>query len=316
MSRPATPPVAPRPDLASVPGLPFDVHHVAVDDQVMAYLDVPPAAGAAHPPVVLVHGNPSWSFLWRSLLGPLAADGRRALAPDHVGMGRSSSPSVAAYPYTLARRTRDLGRWFDAVLPADEAPQVDLVVHDWGGATALGWAVQHPDRVRRIVLLNTSAQPLPEGTALPWHLRLTRTWPVGDVLTLRANAFARGATVLGTAHRMDASARAGLLAPYDTPEHRVGVLEFVKDVPDGPGHRSYQDLRRTGDRLHLLADRPVLVCWGTKDPVLDVRVLGQWESTWPQAQVHRFDDAGHYVLEDAADRVVPLVREFLAAGPA
>lgn len=283
--------------------LPFASRSVDLDGLRYAYVDE-----GTGPPVVLVHGNPSWSFYFRSLLAALPAAGYRALAPDHIGMGRSAKPPRTAYPHTLARRVEDFSRWIDATV-LDEP--VTLVVHDWGGAIALAWAVQHPDRVAGLVLLNTAAFPLPAGKRLPLALRAARVPVLGDAAVRFGNAFAVGATVLGVRHRMPKDVRRGYLLPYDSPAHRVAVLEFVRDVPTKPTDPAYDVLRRTERLLPRLASRPVLVCWGMRDFVLDADILARWEQIFPHAEVHRLD-AGHYVLEDAAAEIEPLVIGFLA----
>ena len=286
-------------------GFPYASRTVDVGGHAMAYVDE-----GSGPPVLLVHGNPTWSFYYRSLLRALPPLGLRAIAPDHIGMGRSDKPSTAQYPHTLSRRVADFGAFVDSLGLSEP---VSLVVHDWGGAIALAWAVDHVDRVDKLLVLNTGAFPIPPGKRLPWSLSAARLPLVGDVAVRRLNAFSRGALVMGTGRRwLDAEARAGLLAPYDTPEHRVAVAEFVRDIPRGPGDPAYAVLARTESRLHLLRDKPAVVCWGMQDPVFDGVVLDHLLHFLPQAEVHRYADAGHYVLEDAADRIVPLATRLLA----
>lgn len=259
-------------------------------------------------PVVLVHGNPSWSFAFRSLVERLALAGYRAVAPDHIGMGRSAKPARTTYPHTLARRVADFTEFMAEVVP--DGP-VTLVVHDWGGAIALAWAVGRPERVERLVLLNTAAFPLPAGKDLPLLLRATRT-PLGALAVRHANAFAVGATILGVRRRMPAPVRRGYLAPYDRASRRVAILEFVRDIPVSAGDPAFGLLRETEQQLAIFRDRPVLICWGMRDFVLDEQILRRWEEIYPDAQVHRFADAGHYVLEDAAEAIGELVVDFLA----
>jgi len=271
----------------------------------MAYVDE-----GSGPPVVLVHGNPTWSFYYRSLLEALPPLGLRAIAPDHIGMGRSAKPSAAQYPHTLRRRVDDFAAFVDGL---DLTEPVSLVVHDWGGAIALSWAVDNVERVDKLMILNTGAFPLPKGKTMPWQLAAARVPVLGDLAVRRLNAFSRGAVVMGTGRRwLGREARAGLLAPYDSPEHRVAVAQFVRDIPLTAGDPAYAVLERTESRLHLLADVPTLVCWGMRDPVFDATVLEHLLSFLPQAEVHRFADAGHFVLEDVPDRVVPLATRLLA----
>ena len=286
-------------------GWPYPRRTVDVGGHAMAFVDE-----GAGPPVLLVHGNPTWSFYYRSLLAALPPLGLGAIAPDHIGLGRSDKPSADAYPHTLSRRVEDLGAFIDGL---DLTGPISLVVHDWGGAIALAWAVENPHRVDNLVLLNTGAFPLPPAKALPWTLRAARLPVLGDVAVRRLNAFSLGALVFGSGRRwLPAEARAGLLAPYDSPANRVAVSQFVRDIPLAPGDPAYAVLARTEQRLHLLQDIPTLICWGMRDPVFDEVVLDHLVSLLPKADVNRFADAGHYVLEDAADRIVPLVSRLLA----
>lgn len=284
---------------------PYRRHVLDIGGLEYAYVDE-----GSGPPVVLVHGNPSWSYYFRSLLAALPAEGYRALAPDHIGMGRSAKPARSAYTFSLASRVADFGRWMDAVCPTGP---VILVVHDWGGAIALAWAVEQPQRVARLVLLNTAAFPLPAGKGLPLALRAARLPVLGPAAVRYGNAFAVGAALLGVRRRMPAAVRRGYLAPYDRPAARVAVLDFVRDIPVRPDDPAYPILRRTEDRLPTLAGVPILICWGMRDFVLDADILARWEEIFPAAQVYRFADAGHYVLEDAAAEIVPLIVAFLSA---
>ncbi len=271
----------------------------------LAYAYVDEGSG---PPVVLVHGNPSWSFYFRSLIERLPPAGYRVVAPDHIGMGRSTKPARGSYPHTLARRVADFTEFMADVVP--DGP-VTLVVHDWGGAIALTWAAAHPERVAGLILLNTAAFPMPEGKELPLALRVTRT-PLGALAVLYGNAFAIGAAVLGVRRRLPAQVRRGYLAPYDRPSRRVAVLEFVRDIPVSSNDPAYGILRDTEQRLAMFRDRPVLICWGLRDFVLDEDILRRWQEIYPDAEVHRFPDAGHYVLEDETEAIGDLAVAFLA----
>lgn len=283
---------------------PYQRRTVGVPGGEYAFLDE-----GTGPPVVMVHGNPSWSFYFRSLVAALPAAGYRALAPDHLGMGRSAKPPRREYRNTLDNRIADFTSWMDAVCPTGP---VILVVHDWGGAIALAWAVARPERVRELILMNTAAFPLPAGKTVPLALRAARLPLLGDVAVRYANAFARGAATLGVRKRMPDAVRRGYLAPYDTPAHRIAVLDFVRDIPTRTTDPAHATLARTEAGLGRLADVPTIVCWGMRDFVLDQDILNRWTELLPAAEVHRFPEAGHYVLEDAAAAIVPLVLDFLA----
>jgi len=295
--------------MTPLPGLdttlyPFDSHfHELASGHCMHFVDEGPVDGQ---PVVMVHGNPTWSFYYREVIRNLGHR-HRCLAPDHIGMGLSDRPADAEYAYTLKSRVDDLGEWLDAVEP-DRA--VDLVVHDWGGAIGMSWAAAYPDRVRRIVILNTWAFTIPDDADLPRSLAFART-PLGGFLIKGFNAFSGLAVRMATEKRLDPAVARGLVAPYRGAAHRrLATLRFVQDIPLNESDPAWQVLAETERNLPRLADKPVLFGWGGKDFVFNDRVLEKWREIFPQARVDYIDDAGHYVLEDAADRLVPEIRPF------
>lgn len=285
---------------------PFEGQYLDLDGLQYHYLD----EGRGEP-VVMVHGNPTWSFYWRTLVLGLR-DRYRTIVPDHIGCGLSDKPDDTLYEYSFARRAFDLERLIDQL---DPPQKLTLVVHDWGGMIAMTYAVRHPERIGRIVLLNTSAFHLPEAKPFPRPLWLVRDTPVGSLLVRGFNAFAYGASKIAFESDVPAEVRKAYRAPYDSWSNRIATLRFVQDIPLKPADRGYDLITEVDGKLDLFSDIPVLICWGAKDFVFDDHFLAGWTERWPHAQVHRFEDAGHYVMEDAADRIVPLVREFLAANP-
>jgi pimeloyl-ACP methyl ester carboxylesterase len=255
-------------------------------------------------PILMVHGNPTWSFYFRELIQAFR-DKHRVVVPDHIGCGLSDKPG--RYPYTLATHIENLERLVDEL----DLRDVTLIVHDWGGAIGCGWAVRHPERVRRIVVLNTAAWV---SSRVPWMLRLIHVPPVGSLLVRSGlNGFCRGALRFAAKRRdrMTRPVRAGYLLPYDSFSNRVAVLRFVQDIPirqDSPSRAVLEDLDQ---RLPTLRDKPMLICWGGKDFVFTDHFLDGWRERFPEARVHRFADAGHYVLEDAGAEIRMLVRDFL-----
>ena len=262
-------------------------------------------------PVLMVHGNPSWSFYYRDLIGELKAS-HRVIAPDHIGCGRSDKPNDSDYAYTLSTRVADLGTLIDAL----DLRAITLVVHDWGGMIGLAWAVQHPDRIARLVVMNTAAFPLPTGKNLPASLALARAPWMGALLVRGANAFSRGAVRHCVTRRpMSRAVAAGYLEPYDSWAHRIAVHRFVQDIPLEESDRAYPMVKETGDALVHLVDKPTLICWGLKDFVFGHQFLDEWVRRFPGAEVQRFEDCGHYILEDAGDEIIPLVRRFVDGRP-
>jgi haloalkane dehalogenase len=261
------------------------------------------------PPVVMLHGNPTWSFYYRNLVLCLR-DRYRCVVPDHVGCGLSDKPPDSRYPYSLERRVADLTALLDHLrLDRD----VTLVLHDWGGVIGMAWATRYPDRVKRLVVLNTAAFHLPKSKRLPLSLWFSRNTVLGALLIRGANLFCRAAARWCVTRRpLPPEVRRMYLAPYDSWANRIAVLRFVQTIPLKPGDPGYGIVSETERRLELLRGRPVLVCWGMRDFVFDADFLAEWERHFPGAEVHRYADAGHYVLEDAGEEVGLRVEEFLA----
>jgi pimeloyl-ACP methyl ester carboxylesterase len=283
---------------------PFESRWLQLDGLRLHYLD----EGEGEP-VVAVHGNPTWSFYYRDLVRELR-NGYRVIVPDHMGCGFSDKPGDEAYDYTLSRRIEDFGR-----LMEDRALDgINLVVHDWGGMIALAWAVHHADRIKRLVILNTAAFGLPKNKSFPWQLWLVRETPLGPFMVRGLNGFARGATHLAcTRTKLAKDLRDAYCAPYDSWSNRIAILRFVQDIPLRPNDRGYGIVSDTAARLETFRNHPVLVCWGAKDFVFDDHFLAEWRRFLPDAKIHRFADCGHYILEDASDEIIPLIRRFLSS---
>jgi len=284
---------------------PFEPHWLTLPSgHRMHYVDEGPRDA---PVVLMLHGNPTWSFYWRRLISALRSS-HRVIAPDHIGCGKSDKPGDEAYRYRLAQRVQDI----ESLVGQLGLQDITLAVHDWGGMIGMGWAHRHPDLVARLVVLNTAAFPMPSTKRLPASLWLARDTKAGALLVRGFNAFARGATRLAvTRVRLPKAVRDGLCAPYDSWDHRRAVLRFVQDIPLKEADPSFSIVRDVGEHLHQFNDRPVLICWGDRDFVFDDHFLRVWKSALPDAEVHQFPDCGHYVLEDAPVEIEQLVRGFL-----
>lgn len=288
---------------ANLPDYDFPSHFVTLGGHRLHYLDE--GSGA---PVVMVHGNPNWVYYWRKLI-PGLSDHYRCLAIDHMGCGLSDKPNDAHYEYSLRQRIEDLTAWIDQLNVQDN---IHLIAHDWGGMIACGFATRFPERVKKLVMLNTGAFPLPKTTRIPWQLKLARTPLLGSILLRGFNAFSRGAVKSCVTRRpMPADVSAAYCAPYDSWAHRIAVHRFVQDIPLGPSDRGYDLVSQIAADLPKLADKPLMVGWGERDFVFNDHFLQEWIARCPQAEVVKYPDCGHYVLEDAADDLIPRIREFL-----
>jgi pimeloyl-ACP methyl ester carboxylesterase len=290
------------PDLARL--YPFEPRRFTTPGGVgLSYLDEGPRTDEA---VLMLHGNPTWSFHYRQLIAALAPT-VRCVVPDHVGMGLSDKPRD--YDYRLGRRIADVR----ALVEHLGLARVHLVAHDWGGAIGCGWAVEATDRVGRIALLNTAAFP---SLHIPARIALCRVPVIGEWIVRGANGFAGPAVRMAmSAHRLDAAERRGYLYPYRSWAERIAVHRFVRDIPMERDHPSRETLEAIARGLPRLAGHPILLAWGAKDFCFDLRFLSRWREIFPQAAVQVYPEAGHYVLEDAAPDILRRLRDFLLGAP-
>lgn len=282
---------------------PFASNYTDLDGLRCHYLDE-----GSGPPVLMVHGNPSWSFYYRNLVLALRGS-RRCIVPDHIGCGLSDKPGDDRYDYTLARRVEDLSRLMDRL---DLQEKITLVVHDWGGMIGMAWGIRNPERIERIVVLNSAAFPLPATKPFPAALRICRDTPIGALLVRGFNAFAWGAALVGCKRNpMSPELRRLYCLPYDTWQNRIATLRFVQDIPLAPDDRGYDIVTAVADGIAQFRNLPMLIVWGERDFVFDRHFLAEWQRRFPGAEVRSFPDCGHYILEDAAEEAIPLIRGFI-----
>jgi pimeloyl-ACP methyl ester carboxylesterase len=279
---------------------PFQSQYLSLGSLRYHYLD----EGSGQP-LLFVHGNPTWSFYWRNLILGLR-DQHRCIAVDHIGCGLSDKPQD--YPYTLAQHVENLVTLVEKL----DLKNVTLLAHDWGGAIGLGTVLKLPDRFSRIVLFNTGAFPPP---FVPWRIAACRI-PLFGTLAIRGfNAFARAALTMAVEKPLAKDVQAGLISPYDSWANRIATQRFVQDIPMLKRHPTWQVLEQIEAGLPSLGNRPIQLIWGMKDWCFRPECLDRFLVYWPQAEVHRLEDCGHYVVEDAHERIVRLVREFPKRSP-
>ncbi len=249
-----------------------------------------PAWSAPVGTMLCLHGNPTWSYLWRRFLAS-APPGWRVIAPDQLGMGWSERLDRAR---TLAERIDDLGRLTDAL---DVTGPVVAVAHDWGGPVLLGWAERHRELLAGIVLTNTGVS-LPADTAPPGLITLARSGPLLETVCARTPAFVRATTALSRP-ALPQAVRDAFASPYALPVRRRAVRDFVADIPLESAHPSRATLDAVVADLAELADLPALLVWGPRDPVFSIRYLHDLRRRLPRADVQLYPRASHLVMEDA-----------------
>ncbi len=268
------------------------------------YLDEGPRDA---PPVLMLHGNPTWSFYYRNLVRALSPN-FRCIVPDHIGCGLSDKPGDDQYDYRLSSRIEDISKLIEYL---DLSVPLTLVVHDWGGMIGFAWAVQNPDLVSKLLIMNTAAFPIPDEKRMPPALSLVRDLRLGEFLTLRFNAFSGIAARIGFKKPVSKEVRKAYKLPYDSPANRIATARFVQDIPLSNKDPGFDILLRTAEQLYLLEDKPCFIAWGEKDFVFDNTFLKRWLEYFPDAELHRYPDCGHYILEDGGPALIDTIREFI-----
>jgi len=281
---------------------PFEPRWLETDGVHLHYVDEGPRDGQ---PVVFVHGTPTWSYLWRNVIPPLVEAGYRCVAHDELGFGRSEKPARQR-EYSLERHISHLGALVDEL----GLRGVTLVVHDWGGPIGLGWAVDHPELVKRLVVLNTGSGYVPAGSRPPLFYRLVRAPLLGDVLTRGLHVFRLALFHLAPT-RLGPDEQAAYSKPHPSWRTRAGVAAAPRMIPWDERNRNRPRALRTEDRLGLLAGKPTLICWGMRDPVLRPPLMRHLRRRLGQCEVRELKRASHFVPEDAPDDLVRHTLDFL-----
>lgn len=272
---------------------PFDENFFETDEGFrLHYVDEGPRESD---PILMVHGNPSWSFLFRDVIKNLSPD-YRCVAVDHLGCGKSENPIIAQY--NLEHHVNRLCQLVEEL----DLKDITLLLHDWGGAIGMGVASRLKDRIRAISLFNTAAYT---DTRIPLRIAVCK-WPfIGPLLNLSMNAFARGATrmAIPKGSSMTAKIKSGFLSPYSTPRQRRAINAFIQDIPMSPSHPTWNYLKDIEDSLDYFSSHPIRIFWGEQDFCFNLHFLDRWKSIWPHANVTSYPDGSHYLLESHAEEV-------------
>ncbi len=280
---------------------PFASQYFDVEGGRIHYLDEGPRDA---PVLLMVHGNPTWSFLFRDLVRAFR-HAYRVVVPDHLGCGFSDKPQD--FSYTLEAHIQNLTLLVEHL----GLKAFTLVLHDWGGAIGMGYAVRRPETVDRFVVFNTAAFPSSE---MPWSIALCRLPLFGPLMIRGFNVFARAALwrCIRRRERVTPAVRSGYLTPYNSWRNRVANLRFVQDIPARSSHPSFGLLEHIGNELRQFARRPMLLIFGADDFVFNRSFFEEWKLRFPDAEAHYVEGAGHYVIEDAHERIVPWMDRFLS----
>ena len=286
---------------------PFEAKFFSHPDGQMHYIDEGPRDGR---PVVLAHGNPTWGYLYRNFVGPLTEAGYRVIVPDHLGFGRSDKPDDPA-AYQIQRH---IDR-FDALMESLDLQDATVVAQDWGGYISMGWAVNHPERVRSLFPLNTFAHRPRTNVKLPLPIRMFQAPGLGEPLVKGLHFFVRVFLFRAGVVKRDRftkTVKEAYLAPHPTWSTRTSILAFPREIPSGPEGRVADIGGRLEEGLEEhFRSKPVKIMWAMKDPAFTPSFLKVWQQTFPDAEITTIDEAGHYLQEDAHEIIVPALLEFL-----
>jgi len=283
---------------------PFDSNFYDLGGLKYHYLDEGKDDSDKNAAVVMVHGNPTWSFYYRNLVTAVR-ENHRVIVPDHIGCGLSEKPQD--YSYTLKQHTDNL----EALIEHLGIERVTLVVHDWGGAIGMGYAQRHPEKIAGFIVLNTAVFFPPH---IPFSIKMCRFPIYGGLLVRGLNGFLLTALIFGTSQRkrFTRQVRAGYLAPYNSWANRIAIHRFVQDIPLEANHPTKPIVDALEPGLAQFRNHPMIIFWGKDDICFTERdYLPHWKKHFPNAEVHVFEKAGHFVLEDAHEKIIPRVLEFL-----
>ncbi|WP_458208760.1 alpha/beta fold hydrolase [Haladaptatus sp. NG-SE-30] len=273
---------------------PFESNDATFDPGRLHYVD----EGEGQP-ILMLHGNPTWSFLYRTLISGLSDD-YRCIAPDYFGFGLSDKPPSWSY------RPEDHARIVEAFIEELELRDITLVVQDWGGPIGLSYALDHPENVASLVIMNTFMWPVEDRRKRLFSALLGG--PLGRYLIRRYNLFANQVMKSAFADRSRLTPRIHrhYLEPLATPDDRKGSWVFPRELTG-----SEEWLRQLWNRRSHLRDIPALLLWPMQDIGFGVSDLRRWQALFPDARTVEFDDSGHYIQEEKGDKLVPEIRVFL-----
>ncbi|HLF17000.1 MAG TPA: alpha/beta fold hydrolase [Candidatus Thermoplasmatota archaeon] len=292
------------PDLALGGLYPFEDQYFQLSDgTTMHYVEMG-KAGLRRPTILLLHGSPTWSFLWRRFLQPLSRHAR-VIAVDHVGFGRSDHPEDPRY-YSLERHIRNL----EELAAGLGLKRVVPVVQDWGGPIGLGWATRHPDKLAGLFLMNTWAFTERMPARLPWWFKALKAPGVGELAYRRRNLYVEGFLRRLLRKPPTPEVMAGYRHPFPTPKSRTGVLAAARMIPTGPKHPDWATLAKVEKGL-LSLDVPARIVWGAKDPAFAKRFAWAFAEALPRAGKPTFlEEGGHFLPEDEPDQLIAEIEAF------
>ncbi|MCP3966956.1 MAG: alpha/beta fold hydrolase [Lentisphaerae bacterium] len=276
---------------------PFKSNFLKVKGYRYHYID----EGQGDQPMLMIHGNPTWSFMYRDLITEFSRD-FRVIAPDHLGCGLSEKP--LDFQYRIETHIDNL----ESLIFSLNLRNITLVLHDSGATIGMGFAVRHPEMISRLIILNSAAFSV---EWLPFRLALCKIPWLDDKIIRRSGLFVWASNLINSVKNMSPMVKKGYKLPYQSSDDRIALLRFVQDIPLDPEHISYEVLLEIEHGLWMFREMPVCIVWGMRDWLYSHRYLMRWKLYYPQAEVLELDNAGQYLLEDEGQETIKFIRHFM-----
>ncbi|MBI5119098.1 alpha/beta fold hydrolase [Candidatus Poribacteria bacterium] len=293
---------------------PFKPRYVTVNGLRLHYVDEKPKGKSKAEPIVMLHGNPTWSYLYRNFVAPLVKAGYRCIVPDHMGYGKSEK-SLDREEYLLKKKIE----YFTGVMDKLDLRDITLVMQDWGGSIGLGYAVEHADRIKRLIVMSTWAFVFPDDVpdeAIPPLLAMCRKPEIGETMLLACNMFIEGFLPLAIVRKEKITPQlmAAYRAPFPDYNSRIPTMA-IQDVPLRADEPSYSTMKTIQEKLNVLSV-PTCLIWGENDHVFPSdTIVPIWQGVYPHSELHMIPRAGHFLQEDAPGEIVAIMRDFLRRNP-
>ncbi|TFG00619.1 MAG: alpha/beta fold hydrolase [Promethearchaeota archaeon] len=275
---------------------PFKPHFKKINGFKMHYVDEGKGA-----PIICLHGMPTWSYLYRNFIRDLS-NANRVIAPDHMGFGKSDIPLNKEY-----RMHEHIDNLKEFLLKLD-LWDITLVLQDWGGPIGLGFAVDFPNRIKRLIIMNTSVGILRDDKK-PWYAKLEekgiyRQFIMNIEAIIKAGMYHK--------NRVTETMIEAYTAPFPKRNYYIGALAWPKDIPVGKKHPSAKGMIDIRKNLKKLSNKKKILIWGLKDSIFPERVINSWHKIYPNIPTFKIKDASHFLQEDAPEKIISIIKEFVS----
>jgi len=274
---------------------PYKAHYQEINGFQMHYVD----EGNGEP-IVMFHGMPTWAYLYRNFIKVLSKN-NRVIVPDQMGFGKSDVPQDK--PYVLKQHLDNTTK----LLLHLDLHDITLVVQDWGGPIGIGFGVHNPDRIKRLVIMNTSIGVMKEG-AKPWYQPFVEKG-IYESFISNIKGIIKGG--IYNKNVIDESMLNAYSAPFPDKESLIGAFAWPKDIPVGDSHLSAETMRSIWQNLDALKNKKKILIWGMKDPIFPVKTISWWQKIYPGIKIFEIENGSHFLQEDAPHEIISIIQDFI-----